>query len=238
MVLVSAYDVKNFQISGPDWLDSEFFDITAKVPQGTTREQSKVMMQNLLAERFHLALHREKKEMPGFELTIAKGGSKLKDSAPEPPPDPAAPPPPPRTGPPKRDANGFPIMDRPGMMMMMQMGPKGPTAHMAAKSQDLAALLQTLGNQLRRPIVDKTGLTGKYDFNLEYSPDLQGMGLGPMPGPGPGRPEGGNGPAPAEESGPDIATALREQLGLKLDSKKLPVDMLIIDKVDRVPVEN
>jgi uncharacterized protein (TIGR03435 family) len=109
-----------------------------------------------------------------------------------------------------------------------------------------------LSDQLHRAVVDKTGLSGNYDFTLEFAPDMRGFG--PMP-PGPGGPPGGPGAAPgpspggpsgptasgpggADESGPDILTAVREQLGLKLESKKMPVDMLIIDRADKVPTEN
>ncbi len=150
LILTKAYDVQNFQINGPSWLDSERFDITAKVPTGATKEQVRVMMQNLLAERFHLTLHRDKKEMQGYELTVAKGGSKLKESAPDPDEPPV-----PQAGPPKRDANGAPILTGPGMMMMMNVGPKGPVAHMAAKSQPLAQLIEMLSNQLKAPVMSR-----------------------------------------------------------------------------------
>src|SRR5947209_8710373 len=85
-VLMNAYDVKEFQISGPAWLNNERYDITAKVPPGTTKEQFKLMLQNLLAERFKVTLHHETKDLPMFALVVAKGGSKLKESAPLPPP--------------------------------------------------------------------------------------------------------------------------------------------------------
>lgn len=231
MILLSiAYDVKNFQITGPSWLESEHYDITAKVPEGATKEQTNVMLQNLITERFHLVLHHETKEMQGYELVPNKTGVKVKASTPE--PDAAIPGGPPPSGPPARDANGFPKLNGRGFLVMMDMTPKGPVAKLSAKDQPMSELVKMLGNQLRRPIVDKTGLTGKYDFNLEYAPDMAGMG-GPPPPPG-----GGPAPTGADESGPDITTAVREQLGLKLDSKKLPVDILIIDKADKVPTEN
>jgi uncharacterized protein (TIGR03435 family) len=239
LLLSNAYDLKNYQVTGPSWLDSERFDIIAKVPPGTTKQQLNVMLQNLLAERFHLALHHDTKEMQGYELSIGKNGSKLKESSPEDTntlaqggPPPAMPP-----GPPKRDANGFAVLPGPGLVMMMEGGTKGLTARMTARAQSTSELVRMLGNQLRHPVVDKTGLTGKYDFNLEYAPDMSTMGpMGPGRG---GAPEGTAGSAPVvEEWGPDMLTAVREQLGLKLESKKLPVDMLIIDRVDKVPTEN
>jgi uncharacterized protein (TIGR03435 family) len=227
-ILSGAYDVKNFQINGPSWLDSERFDITATVAPGTTKEQAGVMMQNLLAERFHLTVHREKKEMQGYELTVAKGGAKLKESAPD-----ADEPPAPASGPPKRDANGRPILAGPGLLINIEMTPKGPMALMASKAQPLSQLVQMLGNQLKMPVVDKTGLTGKYDFHVEFSPDLAGMGVPPPSG-------GGSvaGPLTGDESGPDMMTAIRQQLGLRLDAKKMPVEMIVIEHVDKVPTEN
>jgi uncharacterized protein (TIGR03435 family) len=227
-ILAGAYDVKNFQINGPSWLDSERFDITATVAPGTTKEQARVMMQNLLAERFHLTLHREKKEMQGYELTVAKGGAKLKESAPD-----AVEPPVPQSGPPKRDANGRPVLAGPGLLMNIQMTAKGPMALMAAKSQPLSQLVQALSNQLKMPVVDKTGLTGKYDFDVEFSPDLAGMGVTPPTGGG-----SAAGTPTVDESGPDMMTAIRQQLGLKLDAKKMPVEMIVIEHIDKVPTEN
>jgi uncharacterized protein (TIGR03435 family) len=236
-LLTIAYDVKNFQLKAPAWMDTEHYDVTAKVPEGATKEQTAVMLQNLIADRFQLILHHETKEMSGYELTLAKTGSKLKESAPE---DPAAsqPGPPPSgpsgpPGPPKRDANGFPQLAGRGMLVLMEMSPKGPVAKMNARSQPLSELIRMLASQLRAPIADKTGMTAKYDFTLEYAPDMAGMGGPPPPGSAPA-----SGPAATDESGPDVMTAIREQLGLKLDSKKLSVDLLVIDKAEKVPTEN
>src|SRR5262249_3697028 len=79
-VLMTAYDVKDYQISGPGWLGSERYDIIAKVPPGTTKEQLRLMLQNLLAERFQVSLHHESKELPMFALVVAKGGPKMKEA--------------------------------------------------------------------------------------------------------------------------------------------------------------
>src|SRR5207247_8322826 len=110
-LITRAYDLKRYQYSAPSWLDDERFDITAKVPEGATKEQFQTMIQNLLAERFKLTIHREKKEMAGYELVVAKNGPKLKESVDVPQPDgagSATPGPPP--GPPKLnlDKDGFP----------------------------------------------------------------------------------------------------------------------------------
>lgn len=266
-LITNAYDVKPYQVIGPAWLDTERFDVTAKVPSGTTKEQARVMIQNLLADRFGLKLHHDTKDSQVYELVVDKGGPKLKlsdvqDDPPPAKPDPAAPPPPP--GPPKLGKDGFPQLDRPGLFTMMNISPSGPRARLMAKAQTMAQLATPLGNQVNRPVVDKTGLTGKYDFTLEFSFEPGGggpMGL-PMPplppggfgGAGGGEgggaggrataagPGGGPSPAPAEaqstDSAPTVFAALREQLGLRLEQKKAPLDMLVIDHVEKTPTEN
>jgi len=247
MLLAQAYDLKQHQVTGPAWLETEHYDIVAKVPAGATKEQMRVMLQNLLKERFKIELHREKKDQPIYILTVAKSGSKLKEttldaSAFLPPTNdgagrggpPPGPPPPPRPG-------EFPKLPegRAGMMMMFSQG----HFRLAATGQGLTQIADFLTNQLGRTVVDKTGLTGKYDFQLDFAPEL---GQGPMrgmpmlmppPGAG-GRGEGGGPVADASDPGaPNLLTAVQE-LGLKLDSGKGPVDILVIDKGEKVPVEN
>lgn len=112
-VLLRAYDLQSFQVAGPGWLASERYGIMAKIPSGATADRFRLMLQNLLAERFHLALHHETRELQGFELVVARGGPKLKASA-DAGADGSAQP----EAPPKTDANGFPILDHPGMAMM------------------------------------------------------------------------------------------------------------------------
>jgi len=240
-LLTIAYDVKNYQVNGPGWIDTERYDIIAKVPEGATKEQVGVMWQNLLKERFGMVVHHESKEFQVDQLQVARGGSKLKETT----LDPNAPPPPPPTGPPqgppKMDKDGFPEMNGPGLMMMIQMGATGaPVGHMVARAQTLSQLATTLGMQLNRPVVDQTGLTGKYDFNLEYMPDLSRM---PPP---PGGPPGFVGPGPASgapagdasEPGSNLAAAIQQQLGLRLVSGKAKLDVVVVDKAEKVPTEN
>lgn len=251
-LLANAYDVRPYQVNGPAWLDMERFDIVAKVPPGATKEQVRVMLQNLLADRFGVKLHHDSKESSVYEMVVDKNGPKFKpttmpDEAGAPKPDG----PPPAPGPPKLDKNGFPQLDRAGLIMMMNMGPNGPRSRMVAKGQTLEQLAQMLGNQLNRPVVDKSGLTGKYDFTLEFAfePGNGPMGLPMPPGPPPGgggavAGPGGPGPvtAPVDsqggDSGPTIFTAVQEQLGLKLEARKAPLDMLVIDHIEKTPTEN
>jgi uncharacterized protein (TIGR03435 family) len=182
------------------------------------------MWQNLLAERFGVMLHRESKEFQVEELVIAKGGHKLKETT----VDPAAELDP---GPPKFDKNDQ--LAGPGFVTTITASGQ---AHTVAKAQPLSKITTMLGNVLRRPVLDKTGLTGKYDFSIDFTIDLRGFGLPPS---APG------GPAPAtvpvdsaSEPGPDLASAVQQQLGLRLVGGKANLDVLIIDKAEKVPTDN
>jgi uncharacterized protein (TIGR03435 family) len=241
MLLMTAYDVKAYQITGPPWLNMERYQIMAKVPAGATKDQVRVMWQNLLAERFGLTLHHQSKIFQVEQMEIAKAG-KLKEStldpnAPEAQPALAGP-----FSPPKMDKNGVPELSAPGLIMMMRMGPAGPSAHMVGKAQTAAQLAGMVANELDRPVVDKTGLTGKYDFVLEFAPDPSRIRLPPggAPPPVPGAP----GPVPGgdangtDPSGLTIVGALQQQLGLRLVSTRAPLDTLIIDHAEKVPTEN
>lgn len=277
-LMTIAYSVKRSQITGePSWLDSERFDITAKVPPGATKDEARVMLQNLLADRFKLTLHREKKEMSMYALVVGKNGPKLKESAAAPDGEPKdngepPPPPPPPMGGRDRMAMGKdgcpeppPQMgNRPMNIMMFTNG----AACMVATSQTMSGLADMLSNQFDRPVTDMTGLQGKYDFHLRFDPSSLGSGRGGMmimagpppgamgagggPGPaggggqvaggGPGRDEaGGRGPvtmAEPLETPPTIFAALQEQLGLKLEPRKGPADLLVIDHIEKTPTEN
>jgi uncharacterized protein (TIGR03435 family) len=236
-LLTIAYNVKNYQVNGPAWLDSERYDIIAKVPEGTTKEQVAVMWQHLLKERFGMVVHHESKEFPVSELVVGKGGSKLKETTLDPNTPPPAPPTGPPAGPPKLDKNGFPEMNGPGFRIMVQNGPAGAVGHMVARAQPISELTTMLGNQLNRPVVDKTELTGKYDFNLEYIPDLNGLPGLPPPPPG----FGGPAPAAATEAstpGSNLASAIEQQLGLRLVSGKAKLDVVVVDKAEKTPTEN
>jgi uncharacterized protein (TIGR03435 family) len=249
-VLTNAYGVKGFQISGPGWLDSERYDIVAKLPRGATKAEFMVMLQNLLAERFKLTLHREKKDLPMYALVVGKNGPKLKesveDAAPKgggPADDPAA-----VMGKPAMDRDGFPVLPpaaaaRGAVSLALMSG----NARMTVSRQSMSGLAEILSSQLDLPVVDMTGLTGKYDFTLYFSPEgLAGMrlpaGLAPPPPNVP--PPGESGPgmsaagAPDSQSSPTLMIALQEQLGLKLEQRKGPVDLLVIDHLEKAPIEN
>jgi uncharacterized protein (TIGR03435 family) len=246
-LLTIAYGVKPYQVSGPAWLDSERFDVAATIPEGATKEQFNTMLQNLLTERFGIELHHETKDFPLYELSVAKGGPKLKPSVVDPnaPPNGALPPPPP-PGPPPVGKDGRLQLPAGRKGMMMMMNPKG--MHVMANVQTVSALADMLGNQLGMPVLDKTGLSGNFDYSLDFSREslpngglLAGM---PPPPPPPGGgltgPDPGAGPAPTSDQSeaPSLFTAVQEQLGLKLDKKRGPLDMLVIDSANKTPADN
>jgi uncharacterized protein (TIGR03435 family) len=221
-LLLTAYDAKAYQISGaPSWMDTERYDIAVKVPDGATKAQVNAMWQNLLAERFGLALHHEPKEFSVEELVVAKDGPKFKETA----WDSATPLPP---GPPQRDRDGG--LASPGQVNMISPRGNGATVHTVAKAQPISQLTATLSNQLGHPVVDKTGLTGKYDFTLDYY--ISGFAYRPPPGPPPAASDN------ASDPGPDLVTAVQQQLGLRLVAGKATIDVLVIDKAEKTPTGN
>lgn len=227
-LLMRAYNVKSYQVTGPDWINTERFDVVAKVPPGTSEEQFRLMLQNLLTERFQLKTHKESKEAQIYALVVGKGGPRLKEAEKL---DPAAEsdkvPEPPKMG-----KDGMPQMPKGGRGMMMTVGPKG--MRMQTARSTVAQLADMLANQVGRPVVDQTGLTGEYQYALDFSPEGLAMMKGmPMMGPPPAGGDGG----PAE-SGPSLFTAVQEQLGLKLEPRKGPVDLIVVDSGSKNPTEN
>ena len=233
MLIGYAYNIANFQVSGgPNWLNSERYDIEAKSenPAGDDprkmsgeqfkhqQDQLKLMVQSLLADRFKLALRHETKELPVYALVVAKNGPKLQVAKNMPAPEPTNP-----SGPKRAPFPGGGMMMRPG--------------HLEGRSAPVSFLAQTLARQLGRTVIDKTGLSGNYDFTLEWTPEEREQQM--FKGAGDGEP--GRGPTesapPPDSSGPSIFTAVQEQLGLKLESQKGPVEILVIDQVEK-PSEN
>jgi uncharacterized protein (TIGR03435 family) len=246
-ILMNAYDVKSFQIVGQPWLDTERFDITATMPPDTSKEQFRTMLQNLLEERFKLTIHRDTKELPMYSLVVAKSGLKMKPSAALPAAKddsdaaPALPPPPPSQ--PKFGPDGFPIMPPPaggrgGIFMMMMPG----RTRLMGQQQTMQDLASRLTNLLSRPVTDATSLKDKFDFTLTFS--LEGLNMqgpmGPMPALAPGSGAGAAGPVsvPEGEAPPDLFAAVQAQLGLRLEPKKGPVQMIVIDHLEKTPTEN
>ena len=206
MLLQNAYGIRGDLTSGmPAWGDSARFDIEAKLDGAdaaaithSNPDQSRHMLQDMLTDRFKLKVHKETKQLPVYELVLAKGGSKLKSATPG-----------------DTYANGIKGPDgSTGHAGMMHMG----RGEIIGQGIALSALTNRLAEQLQRTIVDKTGLTGKYDISLKWTPE---EGPDPLP----------------DSSTPSLFTALQEQLGLKLQSSKGPVETLVVDHVE-MPSEN
>lgn len=233
-IIQFAYQLQPFQIvGGPDWLLKDRFDVVAKTPANTPPlgppganpgpSPMALMVQNLLAERFKLRVHRDTREMPIYALVLARPGGKLGTNIERPTVDcaavrgrgpgpggaPAGPPAPPKPG------------ERPPCGMFM-----GP-GNIAAGSVTMAQFANSLAARVGRPVIDKTGLDGLWAFDLSFAAELP---------PGAQLPPGVQLP-PTDPNAPTLFTALQEQLGVKLDATKGPVDVVVIDSVDH-PTED
>ena len=228
-IIAAAYGtpqpLADFQlVGGPKWLDTDRFDIIAKAaddpPPGPNGPPPAMflMLQSLLEERFHLTVHRETKDLPMYALVLARSDGKLGPQIHPSATDCAAlmasmraraggPPPPPAPGErPPCGARMFPGNITAGGMTMAQM---------------VSGLGRTPG--INRPVVDRTGLTGAFDFDLTYTPDQMPQGE---------RPPGAPPLPPVDPNGPSLFTALQEQLGLKLEPTRGPVDVIVIDRAE------
>jgi uncharacterized protein (TIGR03435 family) len=222
MLIHVAYGAEDNQISGgPSWLNSDHYDMEAKMDSATAdalhklsedqgRLERQRMLQALLADRFKLTIHRETKELPVYMLVIAKNGPKIQEAKPG-----------------DTYPNGFKGPDGRAGAGMFFMDGRGSVTGQGIPIENLARLLS---QQLGRKVEDKTALTGKYDFTLKWTPDESQGAMFKGPGPGP---QGAASPPPPDASGPSIFTALQEQLGLKLESQKGPVEILVIDHAEQ-----
>jgi uncharacterized protein (TIGR03435 family) len=249
MLIQQAYGVKDYQISGaPSWLNSDRYDIVAKADTpNITPDMARVLLQSLLAERFNLKIHRETKELPVYALVVGKDGHKLHASdtqgAVQTFPQLQDPSKPAQTGAVGGGkiggAGGFAggaVSVGPGGKVVDTEAPvKGGSmirmgrGQLDAQMTTVAAIAGMLAQQLGRPVIDKTELKGNFDFSLKWTPDetQRGMGLGGMEKPVT------DSPLPADPSGPSIFTAVQEQLGLRLEATRGPVEILVIDHVEK-----
>lgn len=191
MLICVAYGVQFYQLAGPDWLLTDFYDLTGKVPVGITKAEYQVMWQNLLSERFHLVLHHEARERTVHSLVVSKGGSKIQTSA---------------------ESESKPAYSQTMNGWVMQF---------TGKNEPLSVLAGFLSTRLATngPVSNDTGLTGGYDFALEFTPDDYLVQAG-------------------DKAGPTLATALETQLGLKLETKKSPIDVLVVDRAEKKASDN
>jgi uncharacterized protein (TIGR03435 family) len=210
LLIAKAYDLELYQVSGPNWIEDDLFEIAATLPENTSIEQFHRMLQSLLVERFRLKIRRETRDSPGYELSIGPGGSKLQEAgSPVDQPE--------MTSPPqmKTDQEGFPILP-PGMTIAMSNG-----RFRRHTQENIGGLARFLSLQLGKPVVDRTGLTSRYDITLSFvAPRLsQGQTDGP------------------EIPGPTLSDAV-SRTGLRLRSTKVQVDYVVVQSAERIPIEN
>lgn len=223
MLIQMAYGVEDYQVSGTSkLLHSQTYDVQAKVDDSiadklrrlTYRERSikeQPLLQRLLVARFNLALHRETKELPVYALIISRRGPKIENAKPG-----------------DTYPNGVKDIYGSGHENIMRMG----RGMIIGQAVPIASFARVLTSRVHRPVVDRTGLKGDYDIKLQWTPaEMQ------YSSPSDADEGGSNASSPAYQSGPSIFTAIQEQLGLKLDSQRAPVEILVIDHVER-PSEN
>jgi uncharacterized protein (TIGR03435 family) len=182
-----AYNVVDFQVNGPDWIDQQRYDIVAKAASPVAEDRLRLMLQTLLAERFKLAVHRQTKEAQAWVLSVGKNGPKCKESA--------------------ADGEYDFQADRKKM-------------EISARRMTVAQFIDFLAPVLRAPVVDETGLKGRYDATIrvdQYMPDK---------------------PTAITDMVSILVTGIQQELGLDLKSRKMPLDFVMIDRAEKTPVEN
>ena len=187
MLLEWAYDLKDYEISGPDWIKiDERYEVIGKAAGPAPEAEVRKMLQTLLLDRFQMKVHRETKELPVYVLLPSKGDPKVKDV---------------------------------GADAQPSLGSGGPNA-VNFVAQPISRFTFMLSRRMDRPVLDKTGLKGRYDFTI----DLSGLGF--------------NGREPEVPGGPSIFTTVQRDLNLRLEARKEPIEILVIDSANKVPTEN
>ncbi len=216
LLMMRAYGLHDDELRGrPSWMDAIQYDVVAKVPPGTTKEQFRVMLQNLLAERFRIRVHREAELRKVYELTVAKNGPKLKLAANGTGTDDFVP----AGGPRLADRDSFPILPPGQPNVACGHFPQG--SYCTFRMFRMAALTERLRlpNFLGHSVIDKTGLVGAYDFTLNFSQLSADL-------------------AATDFSAPPIEVAVQQQLGLKLSPTTASVEVIVIDQVEKTVTEN
>ncbi|MEP7351613.1 MAG: TIGR03435 family protein [Acidobacteriota bacterium] len=204
-----AFRVRDFQIVAPDWMANARFQIEGKIPAGVSNDQIPEMLQSLLAERFKLETRREMKETNVYALVVAKDGPKLKPSESKP------------------DSKAMTAMGTDGKpRQLVYFGGSSSDVTVTAPGASLLTFVGVTSRFTQWPLVDMTGIEGLYDFSLRFAPEVSG-GLREPPANAPG----------ALDPAPTLADALK-QYGLRIEKRKLPLEMLVVTHMDRVPTEN
>lgn len=202
LLVIRAYEIPFYQLKAPEWMlwggSKGGYDVAAKIPEGTTKDQFKLMLQGLLIGRFHLAVHHEMRDYPQYSLVAGKRRSKLARS-------------------PEAPKDTRPIVTE---FINGQM-------RLTAKHLSIRSLANFLSVQMASPVVDNTGIDGEYDFILEFAPDPRWRGLIES-----------SSIADYTKDAQNLFSALQDQLGLKLETTKAPLDFLIVDRAEKTPTEN
>jgi len=208
-ILVEAFKVTKDQIVGPSWLDEDCFEIFGKAPEGAAKDQLPAMLQTLLVERFKLVAHKEDRPRQVYALVVDKNGPKFKESL---------------------SSSNFPGLRANQTTFRASANTSGFKGSMT-----MADLARHLSGRGYGPVQDFTGLKGKYDIDLSWAPDRTFEPLGQFArAVEAAHPDAVLAPAPAA----DLFAAVRESLGLRLEARKEPVEMLVIDHIERIPTEN
>ena len=230
--IIMAYHLKSYQFTGPDWMASERFDISAKLPEGATRDQVPAMLQSMLEERFQLKTHRASKEFPVYALT-AKTGLKMKESPLADDADPNAT---------RADKNATNVDVNAGRGNTVVNLGRGASLtfgddKLTATKLTMAILADQLGRFLDRPVIDATDLKGTYDFALQFTPEeFMAINIRSAISAGVQLPPQALKMLENSSDGP-VLTAV-QALGLKLESRKAPLEILIADSALKSPSGN
>jgi uncharacterized protein (TIGR03435 family) len=187
-LIVRAYNLKDYQVEGPDWLTSERYDMVAKFPEALPKDREKynaalgAMMQKMLVERFKLVVRHEQKVFPVFGLIVGKNGIKFKEV-------------------PDADSHNS----------------NSNNTHYVGTCVSMSTFAEFLSRRMERPVFDMTGLKGFYDLKLDWTENTA---------------------AGEPQQFPELAIAVQEQLGLRLESRKEPIEIVIVEHIERVPTEN
>jgi uncharacterized protein (TIGR03435 family) len=202
LLLRDAYGLRLSQIAGPDWIETNRFDVTAKIPPRTTREQFREMLRNLLTERFEMSVHRERRNGPIYTLVMKKGGVTLSEA----------------------NGSGEASMKQAAVdLATIRRAPHDPYVEykLTCTNMTMVELAAHLGvefgsDSIDRPVIDGTGLTGRYNFDLKWASETGASFF----------------------RADNVVKALEKQLGLMLESLKGPMDVLVVDKASEIPAAN
>jgi uncharacterized protein (TIGR03435 family) len=246
-LLTRAYRIRSDQLSGPDWMRNQRFDILANIPERVSSSQVPQMLQALLVERFHLAAHRETRDQPIYALVVDKNGPMLKETTEAVP----------AGAPGDRTLNSpqGPIEARQTINgMMITRGPWGPMRMPFTRSGEnrpeiellqvtMPLLADALTQFMDRPVIDRTNLKGTYEVAI-WSQDIHAFAVAKRAALGPPRPfttpDAPNAPGnlASDPSGNSTIFKTLEKLGLKLERTKAPVEILVVDHLEKSPTEN